>query len=300
LNAEAALAPRATHGRKRGWSAPTVRDVLRSEIYRGVLIWGQTRKRDGWGQRVTRRGARQRPPDEWIRVERPDPQIVSEALWHSMQERLRQTRVTYLRSSDGRLHGRPVNGIAAKYLLTDCQPVQARQMLRKLLEGRLVFTPTADGTDVEFRGTGVLDPVLIGIVDGDGLPKASGSRWGPARTEAETLKSPTLESQLAQPSSHAPRRRRAAWPKRSRGSVVLEPKRAQLIVSASSDVDARGQPLERRRPGGSSNAVSKPKASRQPTTLRAGASPDPSSQWQAAGPRPRRIPGDGVSAWPHA
>ena len=57
------------------------------------------------------------------------------------------------------------------------QPVQARQMLRKLLEGRLVFTPTADGTAVEFRGTGVLDPVLSGIVDGDGLPKASGSRW---------------------------------------------------------------------------------------------------------------------------
>ncbi len=49
-------------------------------------------------------------------------------------------------------------------------------MLRKLLEGRLVFTPMADGTAVEFRGTGVLDPVLRGIVDGDGLPKVSGSR----------------------------------------------------------------------------------------------------------------------------
>jgi hypothetical protein len=48
------------------------------------------------------------------------------------------------------------------------QPVQARQMLKKLLEGRLVFTPTDDGTAVEFRGTGVLDPVLSGIVDGNG------------------------------------------------------------------------------------------------------------------------------------
>ena len=57
------------------------------------------------------------------------------------------------------------------------QPVQARQMLKKLLEGRLVFTPTDDGTAVEFRGTGVLDPVLSGIVDGDGLPKAGESRW---------------------------------------------------------------------------------------------------------------------------
>ena len=319
--------------------------MLRSEIYRGVLIWGQTQKRDGWGQRVTRRAARQRPPDDWIRVERPDLRIVSEALWDGVQEHLRQARAAYLRSSNGRLHGRPVNGIAAKYLLTgmavcgqcggaltirtrahgttrlalyqclthvtkgpricanrsairqreaesavletvrhqllhpddvlpilegavrelqgsdaetkrqqvaaeqgrlaielarlteaiaagggvslvgavnareaqletlrgelraldqltqvgrldriqlertarECltdwqgllagQPVQARQMLRKLLEGRLVFTPMADGTAVEFRGTGVLDPVLRGIVDGDGLPKASGSRW---------------------------------------------------------------------------------------------------------------------------
>ena len=64
------------------------------------------------------------------------------------------------------------------------QPVQARQMLRKLLEGRLVFTPMADGTAVEFRGTGVLDPVLRGIVDGDGLPKASGSRWSHHRSDA--------------------------------------------------------------------------------------------------------------------
>jgi site-specific DNA recombinase len=113
LNAEAALAPRATHGRKSGWSASTVRDVLRSEIYRGVLIWGRTQKRDGWGQRVTRRAARQRPPDDWIRVERPDLRIVSEALWDGVQEHLRQARAAYLRSSNGQLHGRPVNGIAA-------------------------------------------------------------------------------------------------------------------------------------------------------------------------------------------
>jgi hypothetical protein len=44
-----------------------------------------------------------------------------------------------------------------------------------------VFTPTADGTVIEFRGTGVLDPVLRGIVDGDGMPKATGSRWSHQR-----------------------------------------------------------------------------------------------------------------------
>jgi hypothetical protein len=48
-------------------------------VTRQVLIWGRTQKRDGWGQRVTRRGARQRPLDDWIRVDRPDLRIVAEA-----------------------------------------------------------------------------------------------------------------------------------------------------------------------------------------------------------------------------
>jgi hypothetical protein len=37
------------------------------------------------------------------------------------------------------------------------QPQHARQGLKKLLEGRLAFTPTADGTAVEFSGQGRLD-----------------------------------------------------------------------------------------------------------------------------------------------
>ena len=44
---------------------------------------------------------------------------------------------------------------------------QARQVLRKLLEGRLVFTPTTatDGTPVyEFTGRGVLDPIVAGTL----------------------------------------------------------------------------------------------------------------------------------------
>ena len=47
-------------------------------------------------------------------------------------------------------------------------------MLTKLLDGRLIFTPMADGTAVEFRGAGVLDPVLSGIVDAGGIPKTGG------------------------------------------------------------------------------------------------------------------------------
>jgi hypothetical protein len=59
------------------------------------------------------------------------------------------------------------------------QPQHARQGLRKLLEGRLAFTPTADGTAVEFSGDGRLDPVLAGVIEAwTGLPKAGVSPTG--------------------------------------------------------------------------------------------------------------------------
>ena len=65
------------------------------------------------------------------------------------------------------------------------QPQHARQGVRKRLEGRLVFTPTADGTAVEFSGDGRLDPVLAGVIEawnghGHGLPKGVVSPTGTA------------------------------------------------------------------------------------------------------------------------
>jgi site-specific DNA recombinase len=118
LNDEAAPTPRAHQGRKAGWYASTVREVLRSGIYRGEIVWGRTAKRDAWGQRQSRATARRRPQDDWIRVHRPDLRIVPETLWLDVQARLRESNRAYLRSTDGRLQGRPLNGIAAKYLLT--------------------------------------------------------------------------------------------------------------------------------------------------------------------------------------
>jgi site-specific DNA recombinase len=118
LNAEGAPAPRAQQGRKPGWSASTVGEVLKSGLYRGEIIWGRTVKRDAWGQRQTRRTGRHRRPDDWVRVERPDLRIVPENLWAAAHTHLQQTRASYLRATNGQLHGRPVNGIAAKYLLT--------------------------------------------------------------------------------------------------------------------------------------------------------------------------------------
>jgi DNA invertase Pin-like site-specific DNA recombinase len=48
----------------RGWVGSTVRDVLLRELYRGVIVWNQTRKRDRWGQHHQHA----RPESEWMRV----------------------------------------------------------------------------------------------------------------------------------------------------------------------------------------------------------------------------------------
>jgi hypothetical protein len=59
------------------------------------------------------------------------------------------------------------------------QPQQARQGLKKLLEGRLAFMPSEDGTTVEFSGQGRLDPILAGVTEAwNGLPKGCVSPRG--------------------------------------------------------------------------------------------------------------------------
>ena len=114
LNAEAAPSPRAQQGRPNAWAPSSVRAVLYRELYRGVIVWNRTKKRDTWG--VKRQ--QPRPESEWLRVPAPQLRIVDEALWDAAHARLAATRQTYLRTQGGRLWGRPLTGLASKYLLT--------------------------------------------------------------------------------------------------------------------------------------------------------------------------------------
>lgn len=118
LNAAGCLAPRPRDGQPRGWCSSTVRDVLHRDDYRGVLIWGKTKKRDAWGRRQTSRSQRGTPSDDWVRVEAPRLRIVSDELWQTAHERLHRARHIYERGTGGKLHGKPANGIESKYLLT--------------------------------------------------------------------------------------------------------------------------------------------------------------------------------------
>jgi site-specific DNA recombinase len=102
LNEAGCPAPRAQQGRPHAWTGSTVRDVLQRELYRGVIVWNQTKKRDRWGQH--RQQARQEA--EWLRVPAPHLRIVSDALWTAAHARFAErqrkhtTSGTYRRRLD--------------------------------------------------------------------------------------------------------------------------------------------------------------------------------------------------------
>src|SRR5262249_23606169 len=47
----------------------------------------------------------------------PQLRLISEELWTAAHARLANARQTYLRATDGRLWGKPTNGVESKYLL---------------------------------------------------------------------------------------------------------------------------------------------------------------------------------------
>jgi site-specific DNA recombinase len=114
LNDAGAVSPRAQQARCDGWAASTVRTVLHRELYRGVMVWNRTEKRNVFGEKQPH--ARHRA--EWVRVDAPELRIVSEAAWEAAHARLASARRVYLAGTQGNLWGRPTSGTASKYLLT--------------------------------------------------------------------------------------------------------------------------------------------------------------------------------------
>ena len=96
LNAERVPCPRAQQGRPDGWAPSSIRCVLRRDLYRGIVVWGRTKQRDGSGEHRYQ----QRPSEEWVTVPAP------------------QGGRRDLRGTKGRLWGRPPTGLESRYLLT--------------------------------------------------------------------------------------------------------------------------------------------------------------------------------------
>ena len=84
------------------------------DLYRGRLVYGRTRWQDKDGTKVKVRV----PESEWLVLEAPELRIVGEDLWCAAHARLDRSRQTYLRSTGGKLWGRPEAGIEAAHLLT--------------------------------------------------------------------------------------------------------------------------------------------------------------------------------------
>lgn len=88
---------------RRGWAVSTIQVMLRNEKYAGVWVWNRTRflKDPDTG----RRRPVPRPPDEWIRQERPALRIVDPDLWAAVQ-----ARAKYVEEAFGYGPGRPPRG----------------------------------------------------------------------------------------------------------------------------------------------------------------------------------------------
>lgn len=117
LNDEGAPAPTPRRvGRPRSWAPSTVREILYRDLYRGVVVWNQIRKRDVWG--LKRYLAR--PEDQWMRRDAPELRVVDDALWAAAHRRIEDARASYLWSTNGKLNGRApaVKATESKYLLT--------------------------------------------------------------------------------------------------------------------------------------------------------------------------------------
>jgi site-specific DNA recombinase len=108
LNEDRVPAPRPQQQRPVGWAGSSVREVLLRPLYRGEIVWNQTRKRDGWGQS----NRRTRAAGEWLRIPAPDLRIVSEDLWNAAQARFTERHVKYARSGHRR------QDIESPYLLS--------------------------------------------------------------------------------------------------------------------------------------------------------------------------------------
>jgi site-specific DNA recombinase len=82
LNKDKVPTPRARSGRTNGtWCPSAIREMLRNEIYVGLLIWNRAHfvKKPGTNKRVRR----ERPRKDWKVASRPELRIIGEDLWRA-------------------------------------------------------------------------------------------------------------------------------------------------------------------------------------------------------------------------
>lgn len=84
---------------RRPWAASGIREVLKRDLYRGVIVYGRI-------QRGMRKGKKTRTkidPSQWLQREAPELRIVSEDLWKAAHAKMAENASQFLR-----LHGKIV------------------------------------------------------------------------------------------------------------------------------------------------------------------------------------------------
>jgi site-specific DNA recombinase len=94
LNAEHVTSPQPQKGRlSQSWCPSSIRKILHNDRYRGLAIWGKTRKVRS--PKTGKRIYRSRSQNEWVMREAPEQRIVSDELWAQVQQRIEQVKVLY-------------------------------------------------------------------------------------------------------------------------------------------------------------------------------------------------------------
>ena len=115
LNAENIPPPRSNAG----WAPSAIREMLYRPLYRGEIVWNELQKYERGGTKHRRR----RAPNEWIKIQAPELQIVSDDLSKRVESRLAEVQHFFIRSGGegmrGKLLGRPsMRDIDSPYLLS--------------------------------------------------------------------------------------------------------------------------------------------------------------------------------------
>jgi DNA invertase Pin-like site-specific DNA recombinase len=97
------------------WASSNIREVLRRDLYRGVVAYGKTRREDRDGRTKIKMVV---PKEHWITRADESLRIVSDTLWQAAHRRLDKTRAVYQRDKRGQLQGKPESGLDARYLLS--------------------------------------------------------------------------------------------------------------------------------------------------------------------------------------
>ncbi len=87
LNREHVPPPRKRQGRNNAsWCPSAVREMLRRDLYRGLIVWNKSHfvKKPGTNKRLRR----PRPESEWRKQERPELRIITEEIWGRVQQRI--------------------------------------------------------------------------------------------------------------------------------------------------------------------------------------------------------------------